>query len=107
MGSESRIWEIRPFGSMRGGRRRSLALCLSIQALLPTLRNEGAGTTFKRRWPSLECPPNSEFQMEDPKQGSAFGFLRCLRFLLFYSAWIGLKAGLRTSEPARFGRVLA
>jgi hypothetical protein len=35
---ESRIWEIRPFGSMRGGRASVIGLCLSIRPLLPTLR---------------------------------------------------------------------
>src|SRR6266446_7342036 len=31
MRSESRIWEIRPFGSMRGGNELVIGSCLSIQ----------------------------------------------------------------------------
>jgi len=36
MGSESRIWEIRPFGSMRGGKELVIGLCAS-QSILPRL----------------------------------------------------------------------
>jgi len=48
MSSESRIWEIRPFGSMRGGRELVIGLC-AFQPILSRLlyRAEERGASIK------------------------------------------------------------
>jgi len=68
MSSESRIWEIRPFGSMRGGRELVIGLC-AFQPILSRLLYgaEGEGKVHRaffglgRMYWDLELCPGTAF----------------------------------------------